>query len=183
MIICLHDISEKPKNVWQITPKELIKLLEENKDITEIHFDDGRAGVLKYAPYILKPYMDRINVTLFLVPNWINFGAPETEKYSEFLTWSQARDLYDWGFEIGSHTLNHPDLTVCSDDELYLEMKMSKGLIKQFIGITVTKLAYPYGKFNDKVKINAAPFYNSAFALKSEFLSNYEIPRKIVLHR
>jgi peptidoglycan/xylan/chitin deacetylase (PgdA/CDA1 family) len=182
MILCLHDITENPTNPWQLTPKELKDILINNKDITEIHFDDGRAGVLKYASEILKPYMNKIQKTIFLVPNWMIIGAPEKEKYSEFLTWSEARSLYELGFEIGSHSLNHPDLTKCSNDQLYMEMRMSKDLIKQFLGITPTKFAYPYGIYDEKVMHMVAQYYSTAFALNSKFLSNYEIPRKIVLH-
>jgi peptidoglycan/xylan/chitin deacetylase (PgdA/CDA1 family) len=182
MILCLHDITENPKNPWQMTPQELRDLLTNNKEITDIHFDDGRAGVIKYAPGILKPYMERIIVTIFIVPNWIILGAPEKEKYSEFLTWAQLKSMHEWGFEIGSHSLNHPDLTKCTDDQLYLEMKMSKDLIKQFLGITTTKFAYPYGLYDERVMHAAAQHYSTAFALNSKLLSNYEVPRKIVLH-
>lgn len=182
MIVCLHDIAENPVNEWQITPREL-KEIAENKEITELHFDDGRAGVLKFAPYILKPYMDRIKVTLFLVPNWINIGAPVHERYSKFLTWSQARTLYELGFEIGSHTLNHPDLRTLPDGALYSELKESKDTITQFLGIEPKRIAYPYGLFNETVKIAASRHYSYGFALRSNDLSNFEISRRIYIHK
>ena len=132
----------------------------------------------------MKPY-DRIIKVVFIVTHWLLGGEiPKNEQYSKFMSWSQLQKLKDNGWEIGSHTHKHTDLTTLDDDQLYLEMIMSRDMIKQFLNVTPTKVSYPYGKWNENVVNMATRFYKYGFGLKEiEPKGNYSIPRKLAITR
>jgi peptidoglycan/xylan/chitin deacetylase (PgdA/CDA1 family) len=49
------------------------------------------------------------------------------------------------GFEIGSHTISHPNLANLSDDEVRQELVDSKKLLETKLGRAVRWFAYPFG--------------------------------------
>lgn len=78
--------------------------------------------------------------------------APDGAEHfrSLYLTWDQARDLAERGWEIGSHGLAHPSLPQCSERTLEEEIRGSKALIEERIGRRVTSFCYPYGDFDPR---------------------------------
>lgn len=75
-------------------------------------------------------------------------GIPATFYFiTQFLDdpWAaQLKDLEDHGWEIGSHSKTHPDLTTLNQAELVEELQQSKASLEA-AGLTVTGFAYPYG--------------------------------------
>jgi hypothetical protein len=71
----------------------------------------------------------------------ILFGQPE---YAE----QKVRDLVDWGYEIGSHTTNHRELSLETADEVQSELARSKASLERIAGggYEVFSLAPPYGE-------------------------------------
>ena len=61
------------------------------------------------------------------------------------LTWDEVREMADLGHEIGSHTVNHPDLGVVSLEEGRTELFESKATIEKQLGRPARWLAYPFG--------------------------------------
>jgi peptidoglycan/xylan/chitin deacetylase (PgdA/CDA1 family) len=53
-------------------------------------------------------------------------------------------------FEIGAHTLTHPDLTRLPPDRVRQEILESKARIEDGIGAPVSSFAYPFGRFDDR---------------------------------
>jgi len=88
------------------------------------------------------------------------------------LTWDELRDLHRHGWEIGSHTLTHPDLTALGDDALEHELRGSRELIEGEIGGPCTSLAYPYGAADERV-VEAARLagYEIAFTVPRRWRS------------
>lgn len=69
------------------------------------------------------------------------FGQPK---------WAKAKIQYlvDLGMEIGSHTVNHVDLSVATAERIEWELAVSKHVIEQMApGYTVQTLSVPYGGF------------------------------------
>ncbi len=57
------------------------------------------------------------------------------------------------GWEIDSHSLNHPDLTQLSAAELRRELKVSRTRIKRAFGARAANFfAYPSGRYDARVK-------------------------------
>jgi peptidoglycan/xylan/chitin deacetylase (PgdA/CDA1 family) len=61
------------------------------------------------------------------------------------LTWDDLRAMAEQGFEIGSHTVNHPDLGALSHDQARRELVESAAAIEDHVGRRARFLAYPFG--------------------------------------
>ena len=81
-------------------------------------------------------------------PLWdVTWGTPGLHMSAE-----ELRELVALGWEIGSHTMTHPDLTRLSPSGLMAELVDSKSLLEDLLGARVRFLAYPFGRFNERVK-------------------------------
>lgn len=67
------------------------------------------------------------------------------------LSWSEIDELARHGFEIGSHTVSHRDLTRLDADDLKAELAVSRKRLEDRTGRPVTALAYPFGRTNQRV--------------------------------
>jgi len=70
--------------------------------------------------------------------------APNPELY-DFMNWDEVRELHRQGFEIGSHTVEHPILSRISQTALQRELTASKLTIEQELQTTCKVIAYPNG--------------------------------------
>ena len=67
------------------------------------------------------------------------------------LSWNQVAELDHNGFEIGSHSIHHSDLTRLKDDLLNRELIESKQRLEDRLGKNTSFISYPFGKYNQKV--------------------------------
>lgn len=67
------------------------------------------------------------------------------------MTRSELREL-SAQFEIGAHTLTHPDLRRVDDDMLTREVNGSKAELEAIIGARVNMFCYPRGRHNHRVR-------------------------------
>jgi peptidoglycan/xylan/chitin deacetylase (PgdA/CDA1 family) len=65
------------------------------------------------------------------------------------LSRKQVRGLIANGWEIGAHTLTHPELPTVGAAQLHDEVTGSKEKIERLFHIPVTTFAYPAGKYDD----------------------------------
>ena len=61
------------------------------------------------------------------------------------MSWDHLRQMRDWGFMIGSHSVNHIDCAAESADRVRDELAQSKLDLERELGITSPVFAYPYG--------------------------------------
>lgn len=108
----------------------------------ETSWDDGYALDLRLAS-MLKNY--KLPAVFYIVVDKVgNMG---------YLNWDQIKDLEKQGFEIGSHTMNHPaDLKVLHDEELHYEVQTSKDVLEAVLGHSVGKFCYPRGRLDERVR-------------------------------
>src|SRR5262249_51794776 len=72
-----------------------------------------------------------------------------------FLSWDEARELAGMGFEIGSHTAEHPILSQISRERVAAELRESKATLERELGRSCCSIAYPNGLPPD---VNATVF-------------------------
>ena len=72
-------------------------------------------------------------------------GKEPPNNMRRYLTWDEAREMLAGGMAIGAHTHTHAMLSKLSEDEQRREMKLSRDIIGENLGITVESLAYPFG--------------------------------------
>jgi len=67
------------------------------------------------------------------------------------LSWEQMREMMQAGFQFGSHTVHHPDLTRMDDRIVRRELEYSKKELEDRLGAPVLYISYPFGRFNRRV--------------------------------
>ena len=107
-----------------------------NSKVVILNFDDGRKSQFTYAKPILDKY--GFKATFYIVCNYI-------ENKPGFMDWKEVKQLYDEGHDIGSHGMNHRDLTKFSTKVVNSELANSKKCLEDH-GIDVTSFAYPFNK-------------------------------------
>jgi peptidoglycan/xylan/chitin deacetylase (PgdA/CDA1 family) len=65
------------------------------------------------------------------------------------LVGSQVRQLVDAGWELDSHTIDHPDLTTVDAAELQHEVADSRAELRRRFGVPVNFFCYPAGRYDD----------------------------------
>jgi peptidoglycan/xylan/chitin deacetylase (PgdA/CDA1 family) len=106
-----------------------------------VTFDDGYESFYSQTyPFIKKHGIKITNYIIYDSIGKLNYmSKPQIQKiYSEGL------------LEIGSHTLNHPDLRAFSDEEVRRQLISSKKSLEKDFGVSVVSFCYPYGFFNEK---------------------------------
>ncbi len=141
-----------------LTLQELEGIINEkivyNKPYITFTFDDGYEDIFTNALPIFKKH--NISATSYTITGLV---GKEFEN-QKLMNWSQIRELQKNGFEIGSHTINHSDLTELDSSSITKELKSSKEtLIEQ--GFNVTSLSIPYGKYNNEIEEIAKKYYSS----------------------
>ena len=67
---------------------------------------------------------------------------------SELMTWENLKEIsaaHDLGMAIGSHTHTHAILATLSEEEQRSELRVSKSILEDKLGVTIKSLAYPVG--------------------------------------
>ena len=122
---------------------------EQGKGSVVLTFDDGYKDIVSGV----LPELEKRGwaATIFLASKLIDAGRDQSTPCGELLSWSDAEQLVKAGWEIGSHTRRHRDLTSLSDSELEMEIGDSRKEIEERLGCSVTSFAAPYGYVNDSV--------------------------------
>lgn len=131
-----------------------------------IAIDDGNKSAYEIASPLLKKY--GYTATLFIYTDFVDVS-------SGAITWSQLREMKAAGFEIGSHTKSHSDLTKQREGEGDLayrarvksELLDSKRLLDKKLSQDTIYLAFPYGRYNERVlAISEQVGYQLGFSVK-----------------
>lgn len=143
-----------------------------------ISFDDGDESVYRNAFPFLKE--KRIPFTMFIIASQVGNKDFNNLKLA---SWDQLREMRDSGLvTFGSHTY---DMHYLQDDKaefLYedmyeqfkMDVKKSKEVMSDELGIEITSIAYPFGNTSDEVtKMVKEVGFKSAFILSPHPITQY----------
>jgi peptidoglycan/xylan/chitin deacetylase (PgdA/CDA1 family) len=103
-----------------------------------ITFDDGHLDNYTAAFPIMQKY--GFTGVLYLVNNYIGVD--------QYMNTAQVLEMHDAGWEVGSHSQNHYDLTNLDPEKQRAEIVESRELLEQELGIPILTFAYPFGAKN-----------------------------------
>jgi peptidoglycan/xylan/chitin deacetylase (PgdA/CDA1 family) len=132
-----------------------------------VTFDDGYLDNYEVAAPILSEF--KIPATFFITAGMI--GTQRIAAYDRHLAgkvpWMEKRqlkELHHAGFEIGAHTVTHPDLGILSGDAAFREISDSKKLLEDILSAEVTSFAYPFGGSDNMSSENVELVKSAGFA-------------------
>jgi peptidoglycan/xylan/chitin deacetylase (PgdA/CDA1 family) len=114
-----------------------------------VTFDDGSRTLVTHALPVIAEF--RVPAITYVVADRIGRTNDWDEnKGAAVVPLMDRADLAEWisaGGEIGSHTLNHCDLTALGEDEAREEIVASKKKLEDLLGRPITHFCYPYGRW------------------------------------
>lgn len=128
----------KLKNIYMTFPEGKSKVLT-------LSYDDGKITDRKLADILNKYGLKcTFNVNSGLI------DAPYNEPYQERIPLSEYKEVYK-GHEIACHTLTHPTIARCPDEQIVLQAIEDRRNLESTLGTIVRGMAYPNGSFDDNV--------------------------------
>ena len=105
----------------------------------------------------LKPLFDSkgIKASLMVTPS-------EVGKSKFFMSWDQLTEMYNEGWEIGSHTVNHYDLRDVKISTIRHELSQSKAILEAHGFQNIKNFAYPHSYYDEKALSVMSEYYRSA---------------------
>jgi len=104
-------------------------------------FDDGYTDNIDEAMPILNKY--GFKATLFIISDMVG--------NDRYMNWDQIKTLKNNNWDLGGHTINHPNLVSLSLDDAKIQIEKCKSDIEKNTGSKVTFFSYPAGKFDENV--------------------------------
>ena len=173
-ILCYHRLTDKCNSSMCLSPKvfdqqmqylknngyrtisleQLQCFLEFKCSIPEksviITLDDGYRSAYEVAYPVLKKY--GFTATFFIYTDYVGVSK-------NAVTWNQLKEMKADGFEVGSHTVTHADLTQQKEGESFRvyqnriekELGDSKKIIDNKLNQDTTTFAFPFGRYNNTV--------------------------------
>jgi len=120
-------------------------------------FDDGFRGQFVHAYPVLRRH--RLPAAMFVVAGYVgkdalfrhltvadteSAGGPPPADWLP-LSWDDVREMRRHGIDIGSHSLSHRSLGVLSPGEAEFEIRRSREVLEENLGVSVDLFAYPFG--------------------------------------
>ncbi|MDQ3003910.1 MAG: polysaccharide deacetylase family protein [Chloroflexota bacterium] len=142
----------------------LIRAIKEGAELPPkpiiLTFDDGGETVFTNALPILQKY--GFTGSAYIVHNYVGISA--------YMNAEQIRALYAAGWEIGSHSISHVDLTVRTDRQRD-EIVDSRAKLQSLLGLPILTFAYPFGAY-DRDALHYVHFagYSAAMGLGNDSL-------------
>jgi peptidoglycan/xylan/chitin deacetylase (PgdA/CDA1 family) len=117
-------------------------------------FDDGYLDTYELAFPLLQEYGMKAVVFVLADRNakTNSWDSTDISPRVQLMGDKEILELHRAGFEIGSHTLTHADLTALPRDAAWEEISRSRQLLEILLNDRVRAMAYPFGKLTPELK-------------------------------
>lgn len=164
----------KDQGYITLTLSEIKNYILNNSPIPEksivITFDDGYMDNYSNAFPILKEF--NMVATIFCITS--NLDG------SYYLSEDALKEMSNYGIDIQSHTVTHPQLNKLTYNQQLTELKESKKTLEYITGKEIDSIAYPYGDFNeDTIKAAKTAGYTLGFTTKRGLSDRSDNPLKL----
>ena len=152
------------------------ELKENNEKKFIITFDDAYENVFINAFPILRKL--GFNAVCFIVANKIghyNDWDKNNNKFKKMkiMNFEQINEWLKNGFSIGSHTLDHVDLTKLNRNDKIDQIVNSKKHLNRLFNTEIDTFAFPFGSYDDETQNIINEYYDYAVTTKrSRFVKN-----------
>jgi peptidoglycan/xylan/chitin deacetylase (PgdA/CDA1 family) len=152
-----------------------------------VSFDDGYASVFENALPILQNL--NIGATVYVNTGWISHSEHRQSDaslghYPEeyFMSWDDVCVLSENKWIIGSHGVDHLDLTSVDKKQIQYELNSSKETIENIIKKECVHFAFTWGRYSNKVlsEVRKAGYHTASSAIHGALKSNrnqFVLPR------
>jgi peptidoglycan/xylan/chitin deacetylase (PgdA/CDA1 family) len=167
-----------------VTVAELARLAHDSDPpagYAAVSFDDGMRNNHATALPILSSY--GIRATVYVTIGFIDGESPWIGAASDrsMLSEEEIRELAAAGWELGAHTMTHPDLSQLDYESARREIQDSKTALEAISGVPVETFAYPFGRYNETaIAAVADSGLAAAVATGRGDWSDYELRRVMI---
>lgn len=145
---------------YQISP-----IYDFKKSIVSLTFDDGYLSQFKTALPLLKSR--NLPATFYVI-------TANIDSTIKNLILENVSSEY----EIGSHSVTHPDLSKISDADVHKELLDSRAYLKKYFGINAgLTMSYPFGRYNASITQITKSLYLAARTTDPGYNSFYSLNR------
>jgi peptidoglycan/xylan/chitin deacetylase (PgdA/CDA1 family) len=126
-----------------------------------LNFDDGYKSQYTNAKPILDKY--GYKATFYIICNYVENGE-EVVRPNARMSWENIIALYKDGYDIGSHSMDHKDLSQMSKKMVNFEVGDSKQCLLNHGINNITSFAYPFNGGSDEAAVidTVAKYYDIA---------------------
>ncbi len=137
-----------------------INTANNNKEVI-LNFDDGYESQYTNAKPILDKY--GYKATFYIICNYVGDGEGH-DNSNVRMSWEDITELHKEGYDIGSHSMDHKDLSQMSEKMINFEVGQSKQCLLDHGINNPTSFAYPFNTGSeDAVIVNTvAKYYDIA---------------------
>lgn len=133
---------------------ELIALKQFNACYIALTFDDG----FEECATVIAPLLKKYGATgaFFINANYIDSDIRYQNEFNKRInvftkkpmSWGQVSDLHKNGHLIGSHNLDHTDMSLLNSNDLEFQLKRNKDILENKLSYQCNYFAWTYGQFN-----------------------------------
>jgi peptidoglycan/xylan/chitin deacetylase (PgdA/CDA1 family) len=113
--------------------------------LAAISFDDGMEDNHSAALPILREL--GAPATVYVTTGLLGQQNPWIAYDARMMTRDELLDLHVAGWELGAHTVTHPDLSALSREDCVRELSESRAMLEELTGAPVRTFAYPFCKY------------------------------------
>jgi peptidoglycan/xylan/chitin deacetylase (PgdA/CDA1 family) len=150
--------------------------------LVALSFDDGMDDNHGVVLPILRER--GLRATVYVATGLIGKPNPwmSSDSGARMMTVAELRDLASAGFEIGAHSVTHPDLSPLDFEDCFREASESKLALERLLGVSVRTFAYPFCFYGPAAvaAVRAAGFDAAVTCQRLGSWNRYELKRSLI---